>query len=111
MDIEEARKVAAIVATAEGGCGGCCEQATADLNKQFPRFLWKLVEVPGFDHSIDVELDPVFMRPEEILNAHKERLWAANPKEPKKFGNCGQINREWEVWDKARLAARLTREA
>lgn len=89
MNLAEAKKVAAIVATAEGGCGGCCEQATADLNKQFPAFTWTLVEVPGFDHSIDVA--------EKVPS----RVWKHGEKPPTKFGHCGYITGEWRAWDAA----------
>lgn len=90
MNIAEAKKVAAIVATAEGGCGGCCEQATADLNKQFPDFKWKLVEVKGFDHSIDVE---------EAPKGRWVRKWKRGEKPPEKYYVCtSTVSQAWRDW-------------
>lgn len=55
MELKEARRVAKIVETAEGGCGGCINEAARELNKQFPAFDWTVVNIKGFHASIDVK--------------------------------------------------------
>lgn len=55
MDLREAKKVARVVETAEGGCGGCINEAAAALNKAFPAFDWTVVHPEGFQASLDVK--------------------------------------------------------
>lgn len=40
MTLEEAKKVAAIAATADGGCQYCVEDMFDQLNENFPEFEW-----------------------------------------------------------------------
>ena len=40
MNVEDARRVAGIVAGADGGCYHCAAQLAGDLNKAFPDFDW-----------------------------------------------------------------------
>ena len=55
MTLDEARDVAGIVETAEGGCGGCVNEAVAALNAKFPAFLWATVQHEGYAASVGVE--------------------------------------------------------
>ncbi len=54
MTLANAIKVAKIVETAEGGCGGCINEAVRELEKEFPEFKWKVKNIRGFNASIEV---------------------------------------------------------
>ena len=41
MTLEEAKKMAAIAMTADGGCVGCVTDMFNRLQKTFPEFTWK----------------------------------------------------------------------
>jgi hypothetical protein len=56
MTLDEAKAVARIVETAEGGCGGCVNEAVLELNKVFPAFNWTIKGIDGFDPAIEVTL-------------------------------------------------------
>ncbi len=44
MTLEEARKIAAIAGTVDGGCAGCCEDVVERLNSAFPEFAWTVLD-------------------------------------------------------------------
>ena len=44
MTLEEARKVAAIIVTADGGCGTCVESLTELMDEAFPEYTWEFDE-------------------------------------------------------------------
>lgn len=52
MTIDEAKKIAAIVATADGGCSECVKDLCLRLNEAFPEFVWEMV---GFQ-EVEVKL-------------------------------------------------------
>ena len=65
MTLDEAKKVARIVETAEGGCAGCMNEATAELNATFTEYTWELITPPPnpiwplpYHPSIEVKLRP-----------------------------------------------------
>ena len=41
MNIEEARKIAAIVGTADDGCSSCVGDLVDQLGRDFPQFRWE----------------------------------------------------------------------
>jgi hypothetical protein len=49
LTLEEARKVAAIVAYADGGCSHCVAALVKELDETFPEFSWT--------YTLDYELD------------------------------------------------------
>lgn len=54
MTIQEAIKVARIVASADGGCSTCCAYLVDSLNDLFPEFTWTMVESAEFDITVDI---------------------------------------------------------
>lgn len=44
MTLDEARKVAAICSTADGGCGNCVQNLQEILQSMFPEFSWVYTE-------------------------------------------------------------------
>lgn len=42
MTLSEAKKVAAIVSEADGGCSACVGALVEDLNRSFPEFEWSM---------------------------------------------------------------------
>ena len=40
MTLDEARKIAEIAATADGGCHGCVSALVEQLQEDFPEFVW-----------------------------------------------------------------------
>jgi hypothetical protein len=46
VDIAEARKIAAIVGTADDGCSHCVRGLTDRLNDAFPDFVWHPTDEP-----------------------------------------------------------------
>lgn len=54
MTLEEAKKIASIVETAEGGCGGCINEAVKELNNKFPEYVWSVKEIKTFNASVEV---------------------------------------------------------
>ena len=55
MTLDEAKKVAAIVETSQGGCSGCLDDALRQLNEAFPDYRFTLVKPEGFMAAIEVE--------------------------------------------------------
>lgn len=54
MTLASAVKVAKIIETAEGGCGGCINEAVRELEQEFPEFLWEVRNIEGFNATIEV---------------------------------------------------------
>jgi len=54
MTLKNAIKVAKIIETAEGGCGGCINEAVRELEIEFPEFKWEIKNIEGFNASIEV---------------------------------------------------------
>lgn len=44
MTLDEAKKVAAICSTADGGCGYCVNELQEELQAVFPEFNWTYTE-------------------------------------------------------------------
>lgn len=42
MTLDEAREIAAIVQTADGGCATCVANLVELLDEAFPQFVWKV---------------------------------------------------------------------
>jgi hypothetical protein len=55
MTLYEARRIAAIAATADNGCGECVKDIVLQLNEQFPEFKWEMVDWYGPEQSVFVE--------------------------------------------------------
>ena len=45
MTIDEAKKIAEIVSTADGGCIECVDDLCAQLREAFPQFVWKPIRL------------------------------------------------------------------
>ena len=95
MKFEDAQKVARIVETAEGGCGGCTEAATKMLNEEFPQFFWQMVEMEGHSPSIFVSKGREANK--NKCKAFEESINALGPK-PDSYIQCGQKNEKWLDW-------------
>ncbi len=54
MTLKNAIKVAKIIETAEGGCGGCINEAVRELEQEFPEFKWEVKNIEGFNATIEV---------------------------------------------------------
>lgn len=54
MTLKNAIKVAKIIETAEGGCGGCINEAVRELEQEFPEFKWEVENIEGFNATINV---------------------------------------------------------
>ena len=59
MSLREAELVASIVETAEGGCGGCLNEAVKELNEKFPMYVWTMVAMDCFMPSIIVKAQTI----------------------------------------------------
>ena len=44
MNLEEAQKVADIIATADGQCGSCADTLCFDMNEAFPQYSFVMAE-------------------------------------------------------------------
>lgn len=53
MTLEDAQKVADIVAQADGGCSTCVGALIYDLNNAFPEFAWDFGDNPAYQAWID----------------------------------------------------------
>jgi len=53
MTIEEAKKVAEICITADGGCCYCTKDLFEQLNDKFPEFKWAIVD--SYDGTYEVK--------------------------------------------------------
>lgn len=58
MTLEEAKKLARIIGTADNACSNCVEALVIDLNKTFPEFKWETGETKWeyFNYTDDTEV-------------------------------------------------------
>lgn len=66
MTLEEAKAIAAIVQTADGGCPSCVGSLTDGLAEAFPQFVWTAREKTDSDARVEEFFDPM-MRVEVVL--------------------------------------------
>jgi len=55
MTIDEAKKIAGIIATANGGCSCCVSRLCDILNDEFPEFNWEMKDV-HYDITVEVSI-------------------------------------------------------
>lgn len=58
MTLDEAKKIAKIIATADGGCGWCAANLGALLNMEFPEFVFSVNGAPCKSDDVDLCHDP-----------------------------------------------------
>lgn len=56
MTLDEAKLVAKVCATADGGCSVCVGNLAEKLNIVFPEFVWKDMKNPAGDIEIEVRV-------------------------------------------------------
>ena len=66
ISLADARKIARIVETAEGGCKGCMAEAVRSLNLEFPDYNWTVLEHAKYMRSIEVDIKTAKRPPVQV---------------------------------------------